>query len=122
MRNALDRRQVPTHTYSPPLEPLHNAENDHPQQAHDPSYDNPFADNHEEPNPALPARPGTYENPTASYVRRQDSAEENLTMHGGRVSQPTSPERGTIGGDGHGATKLVSGGEVSPVLPNSSHR
>jgi hypothetical protein len=122
MRNALDRRQVPTHSYSPLPEPPHNNENDAPQQTHDPSYDNPFADTHEEPNPALPARPGTYNNPTASYVRRQDSAEENLTMHGGRTSQPISPERGTVGADGHGGIKGVSGGEVSPVFPNSSHR
>jgi GAT domain len=122
MLNALDRRPVPTHTYSPLPEPPHNDENDAPQQAHDPIYDNPFADTHEEPNPALPARPGTYNNPTASYVRRQDSAEENLTMHGGRTSQPISPERGAIGSDGHGGTKGVSGGEVSPIFPNSSHR
>lgn len=123
MRNALERREVPTHSYSPlPQLPPQHAENDAPQQIHDPGYENPFADNHEEPNPTLPARPGTYNNPTVSYIRRQDSAEENLTMHGGRVIEPVSPEKGTVGGDGHGGTRGVSGGEVSPVFPNSSHR
>jgi GAT domain len=100
----------PAYTYSPPPLPPPNH-----RHALDVPED-PFSDEHEAqedqhnrpitPPSTLGARPPV-PNVTASYVKRQDDAEEHLTMHG--ASAPVSPERSTAEVRG----SLVS--EVSPL-------
>jgi GAT domain len=78
----------PTYTYSPPPLPP-------PGKISGPIDEDPFADEHAmEDAHNVPAglRPGL-QNITSSYVRRQDDAEENHTMHGARDSTPVSPEQ-----------------------------
>ncbi|KAF2664006.1 hypothetical protein BT63DRAFT_117362 [Microthyrium microscopicum] len=133
---SLARREVaaaPDHSYSPPPlpPPSHNAQTTATGFSRPPvpvglpdQHDDPFADAHEEggdttaplPDTGLPhsGRPG-YNNVTPSYVRRQDSAEEHLTMHGG--SPPVSPERSRVNvADGRNRTP------VSPVYPEDPKR
>ena len=101
--SSIPRREVMTnypppdtsYTYSPPPIPP-------PSKLAGPIDEDPFADEHATGDidelrkvlapPGL--RPGM-QNLTSSYVRRQDDAEENLTMHGARDSVPVSPEQGT---------------------------
>ena len=95
-----------------------------PAPAHAPEEDNPFADHHTSGYSAPPGPPplrteperplnGLGYQPTPSYLGRQESSANNLTMHGG-VAQPNStnderprtPER-----IGH----RHNGSDVSPV-------
>jgi hypothetical protein len=117
--NVARKEVAPTgHSYSPPpIAPMG-------RQA-GPIPDDPFADEHATgegedqqhnryfPPPVGTSRPGMA-NVTSSYVRRQDDAEENFTMHGGRDSAPVSPEIAN-------AELRRSVGEVSPVEARTKH-